>query len=583
MMKTNNRSNKVEVPVNKLYPHDLSHRHTTTLDWFRLQPIFCQDMVPGDKMSVDIRTLIQSAPMATQVFGGAHLDLHAFFVPNRILWTKWDEYITRVDTGAELTPPYLDMNDVVNGSGSYNVKEYRRVFSSLGYPCYSSENILDLPFSALQARAYWRIWFDYYRDSQNLSDSLFELPTGSGHQDKDILFALYRCFKKDFITTLLAHPQDSLSPSSALISSQVGQTVSLPPSSSNYTQLFNSEVGPFGAPVSGSVGPSVTSIVNSVSTSAMRGAVALQRFLERMNVSGTRPVERMLALMGVKPSVERLNMAEFIGAQTIKVNIDGLVNTGSNEEVSSDSETFGMNNAWGVKNNNGSVGVNHFGQGYQSGYASGSGQSDKFHYTATEHGHFIIIASLIPEFANPNAVSRQFYRGVSTPDPSSFDYFTPDLDGVGYQEMLLSEVCLPTGVDIKFHQDWEDVYDPYQVVGYQPMYEDYRYVQDRISGDFLDNDSGVALRNMVFMRSLPDSLDPDDVTASQFLTTSSFADRASFDRHFQIADSSLDHFILHMYIVNDAVRPVTNNQLPTELSDMANSYMEEISNGGVRL
>lgn len=581
-MNTNNRSTKVELPVNNSYKHDLSHRHTTTLDFFRLQPVFCQDMVPGDKMSVDIRSIIQSAPMATQVFGGAHLDLHAFFVPNRIVWDGWDEYITHnSQTDVDLTPPFYTLRDLKNiATGSFDVKECRRVYSSLGYPVYSNATSDTFPFSALQARAYQRIWFDYYRDSVNIPDGTFVLETTSGHADPNYIMPHYRCFKKDFLTTLLSSPQYGVG-SSSPVTSSLGDVLGDP--HDTVYPLFTTAKGTTLIDGSQTSTGYFTKYNQKVTVSALRGAVALQRFLERLNVSGTRPMERLLSIMGVKPSVERLNMAEFIGAHTIKVNIDGLVNTGSNEEVSSDSSTFGMHNAWGVQNNNGSVGNNHLGQGYQSGYASGSGNTNKFSYSATEHGHFIIIASLIPEYCNPNAVSRQFYRGVSTPEPSAFDYFTPDLDGVGYQEMLLSEVVLPTAIDTDVNDTWLNDYDPYKVVGYQPKYEDYRFVQDRLSGDFLDSDSALALRNMVFTRDLPSKFNPDDVYVRALLTTANFGDRESFDMHFQITDSSLDHFVLHMYIVNDAIRPISNNQLPTELSDMANSHMLDVSNGGVRL
>lgn len=599
-METRKRPHNVEMPINKHYQHDLSHRHTTTLDFFRLQPVMCQDMVPGDKMSVDLRTLIQSSPMATQVFGGAHLDLHAFFVPNRILWDEWDAYFTG-DSREEntlYTPPYITQGNLssIMGFGgstvdnSNEVKERRRVFGSLGLPTSTGVNYnnTNVRFLLFQQRAYQRIWWDYYRDSVNIpeKDKLSYLSTIggplSGNENMATEFEVrYRCFKKDFISTLLPSPQmgEASYAHGNFDYLQVNQNLSnLRPM---YLSTASATQGVY-AGSSTSASQSVPlSVMPEISVAAMRGATAMQRYLERLNIVGTRTMERLLATLGVKPTAERLDMAEFIGGHTIKVNIDGLVNSGSNEEVTSDSTSAGNYNAWGIRNNGGSVGDNHLGQGYQTGYGAGSGNSPKFNYTAVEHGYFMVIASLVPEYANPNSVNRQFYRGVNTADMDKFDFYSPDFDGLGYQEMLACEVATPNGTDTS--SEWPTTYDPFSVVGYQPKYEDYRFVQDRVSGDFLEPQSAVALRNMVFVRSLPQVMTPSEMVAGLKLTTSGFGDRALFDQHFQISDPSIDHFVLHMYIVNDASRPVTNNQLPTELSDLANSEMFEISNGGVRL
>ena len=87
------RQEKRSVLAPKSSRFDLSHAHKTTLDFFRLQPIFCKDMVEGDQFSVNVRSFLEAAPLATKVYGGAHLDLHAFFVPYRLLWSDWLGYM----------------------------------------------------------------------------------------------------------------------------------------------------------------------------------------------------------------------------------------------------------------------------------------------------------------------------------------------------------------------------------------------------------------------------------------------------------------------------------------------------------
>lgn len=599
-METRKRPEAVEVPVNKNYQHDLSHRHTTTLDFFRLQPVLCQEVIPGGKYSIDLRAIIQSAPLSTQIFGGCHLDLHAFFVPNRIVYEDWNAYFAgdRANQFSTTNPyhlPYVLTSDVAShfvelpddDETMKNTKrERRRVFSSLGAPVhFPNTSPYEFNFSALQARAYQKIWWDYYRDSVNISESskYTYCPVNGGdvRDQKTYTFEpRYRTFKKDFITTLLQNPQ---------LGSEAFATLNTLYKSTDYDGpvfplYFGNDPNKLLANSSDQMsGMYNYEVLQTVAPHALRGAMAMQRFLERLGITGTRPMERLLSILGVKPSAERLQMAEFLGGKTIKVNIDGLVNSGSNEQISTATEV-GQKNAWGIHNSAGTYG-DHYGQGYQSGYAVGSGQSEKINYTATEHGHIIVIASLIPEYVNPNGLQRQFIRGLATPDSDRFDFFTPDMDGIGYQEMLLNEVHSISDSDDLFPHgsDWITYGNPYNVVGYQPKYEDYRYCADRLSGDFLEVQSALSLRNMVFSLQFSEVYHPDDVQAGLPLTTSNFGFRSLFDKHFQISSDTVDHFVLSMYNVIDCSLPVTSNQLPTELSDLANSEMLSVANGGVRI
>lgn len=596
MHRNNSRYESIEVPVNKQFQHDLSHTHITSMDFFRLHPLLCQEVIPGGKYSIDLRAIVSSAPLATQVYGGCHLDMHAFFVPYRIIYENWNAYYAGNDrsissyeslpyvTGFGLSSICGSTNGQESSNNSY--KEIRRVFGALGYPTFSASNlnISTMRYSLLFARAYQQVWWDYYRDSVNIPESVKSqyLDTDGGEMGLSPFVVRYRTFKKDFVSTLLASPQLG-GVSSARVSTALGPVVSLS-NGSNYNQLFNSVTGPFTASLSaGAVGTTSTSLVNSVSTSVLRGAIAMQRYLERLNVTGTRPMERLFSLLGAKPSPERLDMAELLGGKTIRVNIDGLVNSGSNEQLVSGSAVTATLNAWGIDNDSAEFG-NFFGQGYQTGYASGSGQTDKINYTASEHGVLLVIGSLVPEYINPNVVPRGLIRGLSTPDASREDFFIEDLDGLGYDETLLCEVATPSSFDVAFNTDtWASDFNPYNVVGYRPKYEDYRYVANRISGDFQEKDSARALRNLAFTLSYPEVLDVREVQAGLQLTTSNFAYRALFDKHFQIADESVDHFIVYLSVVNDASLPLSGNQLPTELSDLANSESLLISNGGVRL
>lgn len=612
------RNQNIGVLTPKKYVHDLSHHHTLTLDWFRIQPIDCIECVEGDKMSINLSTILDAAPLATKVFGGASLDIHAFFVPTRILWKDFNvyRYGDSRDVGTSLVPPFMTMGELGALTGSaklthdgerFNMeapdndipkKNLRRVMSGLGYPTSFIQNVAsdegsislsntynDMPISVLPMRAYERVWWDWYRDSVNIAESakvtyLFTNSGASGTAERGISFKpRFRCWRKDYITTLLQSPQlgdsSSVSGLTSMVENDVIESVS-----AVWTPLYGSESGQIarGSILGSEQSRITTNLVPSIQVNALRGAIAMQRFLEKLNVTGTRPIERIQALFGQSPSPVRLDMSELIGTHRQRVYINGLTNTGSNtllDSVDSIPDEFYEDTAFGL--NGYDV---KFGQ--VTGRSYSEGNTPNFNYTCSEDGFILICASLMPDYINPTAVSRMFMRGLSTPDASNTDYYTPEFDGIGYQECLYNEVSFPEYTPSN-QGVWGVDYDPYKVAGYQPKYEEYRFMQDRISGDFNEQQSSVALRQYVFAKNLTDGMQSGLLPSGKELTTPDANDVALFDNHFQKTNPYLDHFIFDTHININALRPISKTELPTELSNLANSVETDVSNGGVRL
>lgn len=616
------REQNVGVLTPKKYLHDLSHHHTTTIDWFRIQPIDCIECVEGDKMSINLSTILDAAPLATKVFGGASLDIHAFFVPTRILWSEFNEYRygDSRSFGTDIMPPYLTMGELKNLAGSASLtvedgrfvmtnpsnqiryKNLRRVMSGLGYPTSFIQNVpsgdetiklsstyTSMPISALPMRAYERVWWDWYRDSVNIPESSkgSYLYNGSGHvspTERSVSWqSRFRCWRKDYITTLLESPQ--LGESASLYSSVIPDISSTESIEGYYVPMGVGQTASGSTHVAGLTdgvtqvsNMSTISLNSSLQVNALRGAIAMQRFLEKLNVVGTRPIERIQAIFGQTPSPVRLDMSELIGSHRQRVYINGLTNTGSSQlldSVQGAPDEYYKDTAFGLNDED-----VKFGQVTGRSYTEGNTPS--FNYTATEDGFIIICASLMPDYINPTAVNRMFLRGLSTPDASNTDYYNPDFDGIGYQECLYNEISFPEYTPSN-EGVWGVEYDPYKVAGYQPKYEEYRYLQDRISGDFNEQQSSVGLRQYVFAKNLTDGMQSGQLPSGVQLTTPDSDDVALFDNHFQKTNSSLDHFIFDIHVNVNALRPISKTELPTELSNMANSVQTDVSNGGIRL
>lgn len=587
-MKTSKNDRSIKVPVSNLSRHDLSHQHLTTIDFFRLQPIECFECVAGDKISLNVRSLIEAAPFATKVYGAMKLDLHAFFVPFRLLWSSWNDYYYQNNSISSF--PTVDVgspawaNRMYPSSDSSFFKNIRSAMGGLGYPVYSSwsrERSFSQPLSALPLRAYNQVWWDWFRDSVNIDEGNKSayLNTTSGPMTDSQIGAIscrYRTFQKDPITTLLSAKASAVGGSTTDIifnGATAGVNISASPTTKTANVTTSSLKNTAGGDLSVQFGTQYSSqlvhpILASLQVPILRGAVAMQRFLERHGISGSRTLERIMSTFGMRPSPERLDMSEFIGYKSVPIGVDGLINTGSSSKLSNSDSSFG---------NDSSSSFGTFG-----GRSSASGQSDTWSYNAVEHGYIMVIASVVPEYINGNVLPRYLTRGCSANTRGFIDFYQPDYDGSGYQDVILSSIAQPIAAASP-SDSWNDLTSANTVVGYQPMYEDYRYEFDRIGGDFLEPGSYNYLRNMAFVRDLTRNNLPTQISAGLRLSTATDSDQSMFDNLFQVTNSLKDHFILNNYIVVDALRPISSSQLPTELSDLANSSFTEISKQGVRL
>lgn len=139
--------------------------------------------------------------------------------------------------------------------------------------------------------------------------------------------------------------------------------------------------------------------------------------------------------------------------------------------------------------------------------------------------------------------------------------------------------------------DLKNSYDPFQVVGYRPKYESYRYKINSVSGDFLQDYSSETLFRSVFTRDVFNHVNPDELMAGLLLTTSDYLDRINFDKYFQVMNypsdnptpRSYDHFVCRFAIQNNAVRPITGATMPEELTHVLNAGKHDVAFGGVRL
>lgn len=101
---------------------DLSFQNNLTLQFGKLYPVFCKEVIPGDSFRISPTFGLRAMPMVFPVQTRMNANLHFFYVRNRNLWKDWPDFIGR--TKKNLVPPYLSPANakrlcVTNGLGDY--------------------------------------------------------------------------------------------------------------------------------------------------------------------------------------------------------------------------------------------------------------------------------------------------------------------------------------------------------------------------------------------------------------------------------------------------------------------------------
>lgn len=209
----------VKAPKRSRIP--LSHKVSMTTDFGKLTPILAIDCVPGDVFKLKSAVTIQTMPLLAPVLDNIEVRVDYFFVPNRLLWDSWSDFITAGPDGLEhpIHPYVLNHQvgfaadpesgdiDPTNGIGS--IADYFGLPVNIpGSQSPTGEDMVvsnSEHFNALPFRAYRKIWNEYYRD-QNLQEEDPEF-TGSGQDGKEKYDIYYRGVKKDYFTSALPWAQ----------------------------------------------------------------------------------------------------------------------------------------------------------------------------------------------------------------------------------------------------------------------------------------------------------------------------------------------------------------------------------------
>lgn len=421
----------------------------TTFDAGYLVPVFCDEVLPGDSFDMKVNFFGRLSTPIVPFMDNLFLDMHFFFVPNRLVWDNWEKF-----NGAQKNPgdstdyliPYVEAPPAPAYGFSVG-----SIFDYFGLPT----NAPGIRINALPLRAYNLIYNEWYRD-ENLQISAPVL-MGDG-PDNIANYPLQRRGKRhDYITSCLPWPQKGPSvpipmASSAPVNSVLSTLSFQGASSSGIVRNLNYSVGAASA-VSWLTAPGVNEVarlqaginIGTADTSGIAGTInqlrqafQLQKLYERDARGGTRYTEIIRAHFGVVSPDARLQRPEFLGSASQPINIHPIAQTSSTDGTSP--------------------------QGNLAGMGTVSGRFNGFNKSFTEHGYIIGLASVRADLSYQQNLDRMWTR------KTRWDFFWPALSGIGEQAVLVQEVrCTGTLSD-------DDVF------GYNERYAEYRYKQSQITG-----------------------------------------------------------------------------------------------------
>ena len=180
---------------------DLSHSRKFSMSIGKITPISVMECVPGDSFDIKTTQLVRYAPLVAPVMHESSVYCHFFFVPNRILWENWEEYITGGEDAADPgyvapVPPYFTNVGVSNGE----LPDY------LGLP--TSTNLgASTKISALPFYAYWKIFNEYYRDQNLVTKMNDTASSGSNSKPQGWQELKNRAWQHDYFTSALPWTQ----------------------------------------------------------------------------------------------------------------------------------------------------------------------------------------------------------------------------------------------------------------------------------------------------------------------------------------------------------------------------------------
>lgn len=351
---------------------------------------------------------------------------------------------------------------------------------------------------------------------------------------------LYTSYSSDYFTDAFRYPNGSNSGESSdltfsdfTLSLEVQQNLSATQDNSfgNYFNTAYSTTDGLGP------GDNVTSPLTSY---ALRALNALNNFVRRNQIVGYKTIDRYLARYGVKLDPSQSYRSVLISSSqedVVPLNVMSQSDNTSSSDATPETQ-----------------------QSLLGGRASNlifSHSSNIQYDNADEFGMFLVVSTLVPKVGYVDGIDRQILH-------TTYDsFYQGEFDSLGVQPILKGEI---------FNRfNFSDIDKGNEIFGFTRRYSDYKYKQDKLTGDFIFPSRNAFLDSLHTFRRFV--TEPDSIN-NRFL----IGDNSEYDRIFVMTTDEYDHFQTASYNDVTVFRCVDS---ASDVSDITDGYGDvEVHEGG---
>lgn len=526
--------NSVSAKTPKRHKFKLNHQAKLTGEMGELLPIFCQDVLPGDRFRIATQQLVRFAPMIAPIMSDIDCYVHFFFVPNRLIWKDWETFITGSKNGKKVSEedlpaqpklriPYSWLNKKFSEVQSGIEADEKRIGGNCSLMDYLQFPTVDKDFAPsrdaelyydvdeLPFRAYQRIFFDWYRD-ENLSSfddfdvidtedynngiNEIQAPDAATQRGAILLKLQRRAWKKDYFTSALPFAQkgdDVLIPGSGaglsgfvpLQRLKEGDSAS---TSGIYDFRIDTKTNTGWTPamydsieignVNTSTPRSVGFLINQKDGSNS-GKISFNVENFGINFGDTNISEGTIRELRRAMAAQRFLEREAVAGSRYIEQILAFFGVKSSDARLQRSEFLGGSKQPVVvsqvlqtsQSTTEASSSDPSPLGQPAGNAVSAGGKYIFDRTFEEHGWVIGLLSVVPRAEYMNGYPRKYMKN------DRFDYYWPQFAHIGEQEIKRGELKF----DFFSNNPRND-----ETFGYTPRYAEYRFINSHVHGDFKD-------------------------------------------------------------------------------------------------
>lgn len=471
---------------------DVGYSNKFTSSLGMLLPCFVRECNPDEHYRINARMFTRTMPMNSAAFIQCTQHVEFFFVPYRLLWRDFPQFIVNTkyptslyDTSVSSNSPKFDLAKIYNSFkakltasnptpaaglgtdilGFPKVQNAIRLLDLLGYGCYFTPEAKDFAPAAMnpfRLLAYQKICADFYRvanweNNRIKSWNIDGLPTDMTASWNAVtlqnfvdnyLCLNYRPWKKDLFT--IANTQFQ----GADFMSNIVDSPIFPTTGANkWSNLAPSTLSSSGFQgdmvSSDSTKPAFFSIAN------LRSAFALDKLYRLMAQASDGDYKSQIkARYGFDAYAPQLR-CQFVGSASSVIQVNPITST-------ADTLTTSDNSFQGTP----------VGRIYGNGVAQGS---DTFEFDTKEHGILMGICSFVPDVDYSSYGVNIFNKKLT-----SSEYFQPEFDNLGKQPLdattlYLAKVPGAGGIQSP------------AVLGWIPRYAEYKTHVDEVHGQLNGN------------------------------------------------------------------------------------------------